>query len=459
MSAQCFLLVLALFISLYSCYGSLPGHEELPYLSPPGDTIAYPTYLDTVENRKAVFSSKFRSLTSDEPEMFGGEGWFDQISSVKASSEGGNVVNVDNFGAKANGKDDSEAFKKAWKQACKTKSAIFVVPKDKKYLLNPTTFSGPCKPNLTLKLYGTIEASADRNDYKQDLRHWLIFQNIQNFKVEGGGVINGNGKIWWKNSCKTNKAFKCTHAPTAVTFYKCNNLKLNSIKIEDAQQMHVSIQSCVNVQATNLMVTAPEESPNTDGIHITATKNINLANCVIKTGDDCISIESGSKKVRATDITCGPGHGISIGSLGDSEKIADYVSDVVIDRATLTGTTNGVRIKTYQGGSGGANNIIFKNIVMKKVSNPIIIDQNYCDKEKPCGVHESAVQVNNVVYKNIKGTTESEVAIKFDCSKTYPCRGIVLQDVNLVTNTGETAKASCNNVKLGKKGKVSPQCS
>lgn len=27
-------------------------------------------------------------------------------------------------------------------------------------------------------------------------------------------------------------------------------------------------------------------------------------------GDDCISIVSGSKNVEATDITCGPGHGI-----------------------------------------------------------------------------------------------------------------------------------------------------
>lgn len=27
-------------------------------------------------------------------------------------------------------------------------------------------------------------------------------------------------------------------------------------------------------------------------------------------GDDCISIVSGSKNIRATDIICGPGHGI-----------------------------------------------------------------------------------------------------------------------------------------------------
>lgn len=32
-----------------------------------------------------------------------------------------------------------------------------------------------------------------------------MFQNVDNFKVEGGGIINGNGNTWWKKSCKINK--------------------------------------------------------------------------------------------------------------------------------------------------------------------------------------------------------------------------------------------------------------
>ena len=37
-----------------------------------------------------------------------------------------------------------------------------------------------------------------------------------------------------------------------------------------------------------------------------------------------------------------------------------------------------------QGGSGSASNIKFQNIEMHDVDNPIIINQKYCDDDKPC---------------------------------------------------------------------------
>lgn len=59
---------------------------------------------------------------------------------------------------------------------------------------------------LNDQISGTLEASNDRSDYSQDGRHWLLFDSVQNLIVEGGGTINGNGKIWWQNSCKVNRA-------------------------------------------------------------------------------------------------------------------------------------------------------------------------------------------------------------------------------------------------------------
>ncbi|KAK9192303.1 hypothetical protein WN943_020919 [Citrus x changshan-huyou] len=378
-------------------------------------------------------------------------------ASAPASST--KIVNVDDFEAKADGTDDSKAFMEAWEEACSSENeAVLVVPNNKIYHLKPITFSGPCKSDLTMKIYGTIKASVRLSDYSRDPRHWLVFENVNNFRVEGGGTIDGNGKVWWRKSCKVNKSLPCNDAPTAVTFYGCKNVRVSSLRFRNSQKMHLTFQYCVNVRALNLLVIAPGNSPNTDGIHVTGTQNILIKNCVIRTGDDCISIVSGSKNVRATDIICGPGHGISIGSLGAGNSEA-FVSNVLVNRARLSGTTNGVRIKTWQGGSGFAKDILFQNVEMRNVTNPIIIDQHYCDQEKPCQEQASAVQVSNVVYQNIKGTSASEVAIKLDCSKQFPCRGLVLQDVILrLEEEDDIAKASCSNVRLSPPGNFLPRC-
>ncbi|KAH6772822.1 Pectin lyase-like superfamily protein [Perilla frutescens var. hirtella] len=377
--------------------------------------------------------------------------------SLAASVE---TTNVLDFGAKGDGTtDDTKAFQKAWAEACSSTAdhVNFVVPQNKNYLVKQIRFSGPCKSGITIG--GSIIAWNDRSDYSKDLRQWIVFYGVEDLEVSGGGVINGNGKIWWQNSCKTNKAKPCTVAPTALRFFGCRNLVVKSLKIENAQQMHVSFEKCRNVQVSNLLITSPETSPNTDGIHVTDTQNIQISTCTIATGDDCISIVSGSQMVRATGIICGPGHGISIGSLGAGNSEA-HVSDIVIDGAKLSGTANGVRIKTWQGGSGSVSNIKFENIEMENVKNPIIIDQHYCDQDKPCREQASAVEVSNIVYENIRGTSASKVAIAFECSKSRPCQGILMQNVNLerTSNTTEYSQAVCNNVNFFNSPPFSPTC-
>ncbi|CAH8268942.1 unnamed protein product [Arabidopsis lyrata] len=382
----------------------------------------------------------------------------DDVLSLKSSDETtleSSTVSVSNFGAKGDGKtDDTQAFKKAWKKACSTNGVTtFLIPKGKTYLLKSTRFRGPCKSLRNFQILGTLSASTKRSDYK-DKNHWLILEDVNNLSIDGGstGIINGNGKIWWQNSCKIDKSKPCTKAPTALTLYNLKNLNVKNLRVRNAQQIQISIEKCNKVEVSNVVITAPGDSPNTDGIHITNTQNIRVSNSDIGTGDDCISIEDGTQNLQIFDLTCGPGHGISIGSLGDDNSKA-YVSGINVDGAKFSESDNGVRIKTYQGGSGTAKNIKFQNIRMENVKNPIIIDQNYCDKDK-CEEQGSAVQVKNVVYKNISGTSATDVAITLNCSEKYPCQGIVLENVNIKGGT-----ASCKNANVKNQGTVSPKCS
>ncbi|XP_073108137.1 polygalacturonase-like isoform X1 [Elaeis guineensis] len=439
-------LVLFSFKSLF-CYSRLDEDSTLGYLDDISSygMAAYPSYYGAVHGERGAIAY--------QPNRF----VLERVARVARFRSSQNVVNVEDYGAKGDGTDGTEAFEEAWKEACSSStSAVLMVPENKNYLLKPITFSGPCKSDVSLMIKGTIEASSDQSDWNgKNGRHWILFSGIQNLYVGGGGNINGNGKIWWQNSCKINKSLPCKNAPTALTFYSCDKLTVENLNIKDSQQIHVSFERSTNVDVSSLTITAPESSPNTDGIHVTETKNIRVTNCVIGTGDDCISIESGSQNVNATNIVCGPGHGISIGSLGDHGSKAQ-LSNVIVDTAQLKGTTNGARIKTWQGGRGYAKNIVFQNFVMHEVKNPIIIDQNYCDSKTPCKQQTSAVEVSNVLYKNFKGTSASEVAIKFDCSTTVPCHDIILQDIDLAGGDGDATTSLCNHVNWTKKGNVIP---
>jgi len=78
--------------------------------------------------------------------------------------------------------------------------------------------------------------------------------------------------------------------------------------------------------------------------------------------------------------------------------------------------------------------VTFDTIAMINVRNPIVINQFYCDAAD-CQNDTSAVLVRDVAFRNIQGTYDqlrSHAAIYFACSDTVPCRGIQVDNVELL---------------------------
>lgn len=55
------------------------------------------------------------------------------------------------------------------------------------------------------------------------------------------------------------------------------------------------------------------------------------------------------------------------------------VENVHVKNVRFNETTNGVRIKTWEGGKGYIRNVVFEKIRTFKAQYPINIDQFYCD--------------------------------------------------------------------------------
>ncbi|XP_068653437.1 probable polygalacturonase At1g80170 [Aristolochia californica] len=365
------------------------------------------------------------------------------------------VVSVDNHGAKGDGvSDDTKAFKDAWEVVCSMPSRpILKVPQGKIYLIGPIDFGGPCLSEVTLMISGAIIAPKEPRVWDGlNPRKWLYFHGVDYLVVKGGGIINGMGKKWW--ACKLDIRNPCRHAPTAITFHRCNHLNISNLTIRDSQQIHLAFTSCNGVKVSHLEVIAPRDSPNTDGIHISESTWVEVKNTIVGTGDDCISIVSNSSRVGIINLICGPGHGISIGSLGEHNS-SSQVHDILIDGAFISNTQNGLRIKTWQGGSGFVKDVNFQNVWMNGVSNPIIIDQYYCPSSLPCPNQTLSIKVERISYRSIHGTSTTPTAIKFACSDRFSCEKIILTDIQLFYNGGN-ASAYCWNAFGFSSGRVNP---
>lgn len=71
----------------------------------------------------------------------------------------------------------------------------------------------------------------------------------------------------------------------ALTIDQSSSIEVNGLTIQNSQQMHFAISRSESVRIFNVVVSAPGDSPNTDGIHLTASKNIVIENSKIGTGN------------------------------------------------------------------------------------------------------------------------------------------------------------------------------
>ncbi|CAO2175766.1 unnamed protein product [Urochloa humidicola] len=363
------------------------------------------------------------------------------LASVSAAAA--NVFNVKNYGSKGNGVvDDTKSLMSAWKAACAAAGVVTLVVPAGTYYIGPVQFHGPCKAStLTFQLQGMLKAATDLKRFGND---WIEFGWVNGLTITGG-VIDGQGASSWPyNKCPIRK--DCKVLPTSVLFVNNQNTIVKDLTSVNPKFFHIALLGTKNIQISGLKISAPSTSPNTDGIHIERSAGVSITDTHIATGDDCISIGQGNDNVEVARVQCGPGHGMSVGSLGRYAGEGD-VTRVHIRDMTFTGTMNGVRIKTWENSPSKSNamHMVFENLIMNDVQNPIIIDQKYCPYYNCEHKYVSGVTINDITFKNVKGTATTPVAVMLRCG--VPCQNLVLQDVNLKYKGQGTATAKCENAK------------
>ncbi|KAJ8748622.1 hypothetical protein K2173_007612 [Erythroxylum novogranatense] len=364
------------------------------------------------------------------------------------------TFDITKYGAVADEKTDSvQALTSAWNEACAspTPSSILVPPGN--FLLGKTALKGPCKAHLDFQLQGTFKAPADPSSLGDG---WITMDYVDSFSMSGGGIFDGQGETaWGQNNCHKDPKCKALAVNLRFNFFK--NTMITKVTSLNSKNFHINLIGCGNFTFKEFNITAPAESLNTDGIHIGKSNGINIIDTHIGTGDDCISLGDGCQNINITGVTCGPGHGISIGSLGKYPG-EEPVTGVFVKNCTFTNTDNGVRIKSWPALSAGTvADVHYEDIIVNNVSNPVVIDQMYCPWNQCNDKEPSKVKISNVSIKNVKGTSFTPTAVKLLCSSSIPCEGVEMSDIDITYAGAEgPAKSECTNVKPTITGTLNP---
>ncbi|KAJ4847180.1 hypothetical protein Tsubulata_040885 [Turnera subulata] len=151
-----------------------------------------------------------------------------------------------------------------------------VIPSGKKFFIKAVSFRGPCKSSsIHVQIQGTIIGPSQvQKGVGYYMNSWIVFQRVNGLTVDGNGVIDGQGANWWK----------CFVGRKALKFDYSNNLRLSGLKLVNAPMKFISLSKCHNSVISNIDISAPGDSPNTDGIDITNSDNVAVSNCNIASG-------------------------------------------------------------------------------------------------------------------------------------------------------------------------------
>jgi polygalacturonase len=298
------------------------------------------------------------------------------------------TCDVRTFGAKGDGSTkDTAAIQKAIDTCAGSKGIVTIS--------GGTFITGPLelKSGITFSVAkgATLLGSPDREDFapypfagKTTIQPLLRTRNAENIVITGGGVIDGNGHIWWEyvKGVKDSGVLGTDHPrPMGLLIEKSKHVRVEDITIQNAGFWQIVPYYSSDIKFLNMRILAPK-SPNTDAIDPFSSSNILIDHVFSSIGDDNIAIKSGaidspgpddpSHDIIIRDCTFEEGHGLSIGS-----EISGGVYNVHAERIHFKGTEQGIRIKANRDRGHDVRNITFKDIDMVDVKTAILITEYY----------------------------------------------------------------------------------
>ena len=252
---------------------------------------------------------------------------------------------------------------------------------------------------LFLEPGAVLKASPDLEDYNPDDfcsqnrvfakelvtgAHFITAVEQENICICGNGRIDGNRQAFYgsddvnvecdrfiSDHVSREELEKVRRPAQMIYFCECRNVSIRDVQLFHAPYWTCFLHGCEDVQIRGLRILNDQRTPNGDGLDIDCCRRVTVSDCIIDSGDDCITLR-GSDTALKNPRPC--------------EQIA-------ITNCILHTNCNAIRIGV---GNGTVRNAVFSNIVFHHCRTAVAITSNY-SPDPACGV-----QIENISFENLQ---------------------------------------------------------
>lgn len=447
-----------------SCSAAFELENNLCYLS----EQEYSVYLNGQKTDLLVKSNVFSLFNLSPDTQYKVHTSLSDTPVIFSTKKESCCINVLDFGAVGDGiKDDTKPIQMAI-MSCPEYGRV-LIPKGI-YFVSPITL----KSHITIDMQkgAKLIGSTNEDDYfvlpgevvdcddgsKVECVSWegcpvpshqslLSAYHMEDIHIVGKGIVDGNAQnsTWWIDVKNRPIA-----RPKLLYTNKCNGLYIHGVNFMNSPCWHLHPYNTKNIGIYDISVTAPKNSPNTDGFDPECCDTVEVIGAHFSVGDDAIAIKSGKmydgkiKNISATNHTIRNclmefAHGAVV--LGS--EMSGGIKDLTVSKCLFRDTDRGLRIKTRRGRGKDAivDGVTFENIKMDGVLTPLVVNMFYfCDPDgksdyvqnkQPLPVDERTPYLGKFCFKNMECSNCSTAAGFFYGLPEQPIEQIEIENVDI----------------------------
>lgn len=297
------------------------------------------------------------------------------------------LYNVRDFGATGDGATkDTDAVQRAV-DACAAAGGGRVLLPPGCYLSGAIYLKSHVEMHLSAG--STLLGSPDREDYNQDDvfpeneasaadhatgAHLIIAYRQENVSITGTGTIDGHSSCFFKSlpeGVTASYRFKSGNFPIdlwrpgqMVFFCRCKRVSMCDAALINSPYWSFFLLGCEDVQIRGLTIENPPATRNGDGIDIDCSRNVTVSDCMIRSGDDCITVRANERPLGENAFPC---------------------ENLAISNCILSTPCNAIRVGV---GDGTIRRCTFVNIVVPESRTAISIVSRY----SPRSAHGACIE-------------------------------------------------------------------